>query len=737
MSWQVFSKSIDLGDGKIITIETGKMARQADGAVLIRQGDTALLATVVSAKELRDGVSFFPLSVDYQEKFASAGRIPGGFLRREGRLSTHEILISRLVDRTLRPLFPDHYRFDTQVMLSLISQDANIMPDALTGLAASAALSISDIPFAGPISEVRVAFVNGEYIVNPYNSEMENAKLDIIIGATEANIMMVEGEATECSEEELVEAIKIGHEAIKVHCRVQNELREMCGKPKREIEEPLEDEEIKDLVKKFAAERILEIARGGLEKHERKEGFDAIKKELVESFGEEPDEEKLGLAKDYFKKLEKEVIREMMLGEKRRLDGRKFDEVRPLNIEIDLFAAPHGCSLFCRGETQALATVTLGTKRDEQMIDKASGLEFSKFLLHYNFPAFSTGETRPNRGPGRREIGHGNLAERSLRQVMPLDDDNPYTVRIVSDILESNGSSSMATVCAGSLALMDAGVPTSGGVSGIAMGLISDGERVAVLSDILGDEDHLGDMDFKVTGTQNGICAVQMDIKVDGLPYEVLINALKQAKEGRLHILNEMNGVIDAPRPEPKPHAPRIEQLTISKEYIGAVIGPGGKIIQELQEVTQTVINIEEVDGKGIVTIASENKENIEAAKAKIRAITAEPEVGEVYEAIVKTVMPYGAFVEFIPGKEGLLHISEISWKRLESMDDVFNVGDKVKVKLLGIDSRSGKFKLSRKVLLDNPYGDGDRGGDRRGGDRRGGDRRGGNRNRRDFDKRR
>ncbi len=757
MSWQAITKSFELADGRSISIETGKLARQANGAVVVRMGKAALLATVVSNTEMREGMNFFPLSVDYQEKFASAGRIPGSFHRREGRLSTYEILICRLIDRALRPLFPDGYYYETQVLISLISSDPEVMPDALAGLAASSAIAVSDIPFNGPMSEVRVARIDGEYVVNPKKSDLERADMDIILAATEENVNMVEGECHECSEEELVEAIRIGHEAIKVQCQIQRELAEACGKTeKREWESALqEDEELYQKVEAFAKDRVYEIAKNFWDKHERRDAMTTVKNEMVEAMeaeltaanealaeGEEAVsvDDTIKLAKDFFDKVKKKVVRNMVLDEQVRLDGRKLNEVRPLHMEVDLLATPHGSSLFCRGETQSLTTVTLGPKKDEQLIDKAAGVEFERFMLHYNFPPFSTGEARPIRGTSRREIGHGNLAKRSLEQVLPEGENNPYTVRVVSDILESNGSSSMATVCAGSLALMDAGVQMKTGVSGIAMGMItSEDGRVAILSDILGDEDHLGDMDFKVTGTKNGICAVQMDIKVDGLPYEVLTKALYQAKEGRTHILEQMNQVIEAPREEPKPQAPRIETMIIAGEFIGAVIGPGGKVIQEMQRETDTIISIEELpDGRGSVQIFANDKDSVEKAKNRIKLIVVQPEVGTVYDAVVKSVTNYGAFVEFLPGKQGLLHISEISWKRLASMDGVLEEGDVVKVKLLDVDKRSGKFKLSKKALEPSPYGDGDGGRDNRGrGGNRGGGRGnynrggGGNRNRR------
>lgn len=699
--------SLDMGNGTTIQLETGKMAKQADGAIVLTCGKTMLLATVVSAKEAKEGQSFFPLSVDFQEKYAAAGKIPGGFFKREGRLSEYEILTSRLVDRALRPMFADNYLNETQVLISLISHDKEVMPDALAAFAASAALTISDIPFDGPISEVRVARVEGEFKVNPTRTELEEADMDLIVAANMDSVLMVEGEMHEVSEDELVDAIAFAHEAIKQQCEIQVKLRELTGnKPKREIAEVVENAEIKSMVEQFAKDLIYKVASSALPKHERSDALSAIKEDLVASLGEEPEEETVELTKRYYKELEKEVIRNMILHDKKRLDGRQLNEVRPIAIETDVLPAAHGSALFTRGETQSLTTVTMGTKLDEQLIDNASYKGYENFILHYNFPPFSTGETKPMRGPGRREVGHGNLAHRSIKQVMPADEDNPYTVRVVSDILESNGSSSMATVCAGSLALMDAGVKTSGAVSGIAMGLIGDDQgNVAVLSDILGDEDHLGDMDFKVTGTADGICACQMDIKIKGLSYDILRSALAQAKEGRLHILDKMNEVISEPREEFKPHVPRIEKLFIARDFIGAIIGPGGSIIQEMQRETNTTINIEEVGDQGQIMIAGDNAESIQAALQRIKAITATPETGEVYTSTVKSIMPYGAFVEFMPGKEGLLHISEIEWRRLDNVEDVLKVGDVIDVKLLDIDKRSGKFKLSRKVLLEKPEG--------------------------------
>ncbi len=733
MSWTPTIKSFDLGDGRSITLETGRLARQADGSILLRMGKAALLCTVVSAHEPRENASFFPLSVDYQEKFFSNGRIPGSFQRREGRLNDDEILISRLVDRALRPLFPDDYYNDTQVIINIFSFDPEVKTDALAGLAASAALSVSDIPFAGPIAECRVARIDGEFIVNPRTSDLERADLEVIVGATEKDVTMVEGEADQCSEEDLVEAIKVGHEAIKRMCQLQNEMAAEIGKPKREIVAFQENEEMLAKVEDFASDRILEIARGALPKHVRKERLSEVKADFMETLGEEPDADDVAFAKRYLKKVEKKVIRNMILDEQIRLDGRRLDEVRPLHIEVDLFDSPHGCSLFSRGETQAIASVTMGVKSDAQLIDRPTGVTFNKFMLHYTFPPYCTGEVKPIRGVSRREVGHGNLAMRSLKQVMPSEEDNPYTIRVTSDVLESNGSSSMATVCSGSLALMDAGIPIKGAVSGIAMGMISDGSRVAVLTDILGDEDHLGDMDFKVTGTAEGICAVQMDIKVDGLPYEVLRAALQQANRGRLHILEQMNEVIDAPRTEPKSHAPRIERLVVPLEYVGMIIGPGGKHIQELQRETETNINIEEIDSKTAeVLVYSNDADNMKKCVDYLRLLTSEPEIGEVYEGTVTSIKEFGAFVEILPKKEGLLHISEISWSRLPSMEGIFEPGDKVKVKLLNIEN--GKFKLSRKVLLEKPEGYVERPprpprdrNDRRGGGRRD-DRRGGGR---------
>lgn len=706
MNLAPISVKFDIGNGRIVTIETGKLARQADGAVTVRLGDCILLATVVANKEPKPGQSFFPLTVDYQEKFASAGRIPGSFFKREGKLSDYEVLISRLIDRALRPLFPDDYLCEVQVLVTLISSDKEVMPDALACLAASAALAVSDVPIQEIISEVRVARVDGAFVINPTRTEMEKADMDFIVGATEKNIMMVEGESKECSEEDLIKAIEAAHEAIKAQVKAQEELRQLAGiGGKREYPKPHTNEELKAKVIAFAKDRIYQVAKSASSKHDRGDAFDKIEEELETFLGELPEEDQ-PLVGQYFHDLEKEVIRNMILDESIRLDGRGLDQVRPLAMEVDLLPSPHGCALFTRGETQSLTTVTLGTPEDELLIENAATSRYSKFILHYNFPPFSTGEVKPMRGPGRREVGHGNLAMRSLKQMMP-GSDYAYTVRVVSDILESNGSSSMATVCAGSLALQDAGVPMPKHVSGVAMGLISrasDG-KWAVLTDILGDEDHLGDMDFKVTGTRDGICGIQMDIKVDGLSMDVMRQALAQALRGRLHILEAMYACLPAPRPEPKPHAPRMEKLIIDREFIGAVIGPGGKVIQEIQRETGTTINIEEVGETGEVSIFSAQKEGLEKALVWIKGIVAVPEVGEVYESTVKSVMPYGAFVEFLPGKQGLLHISEISWKRLETMEGVLTEGEKVKVKLTGTDPKTGKFKLSRRVLMPKPEG--------------------------------
>lgn len=702
----VVTKTIALGDGREITIETGKLAKQADGSVMVRMGNTMLLATVCSAKDAAPGTDFMPLSVDYKEKFAAFGRFPGGFLRREGRASDYEILVSRLVDRALRPLFPDDYHAETFVNVILFSSDGEDMPDALAGLAASAALAVSDVPFNGPISEVRVARINGKFMVNPTFKQLEEADMEIIVAATLDNIMMVEGEMKEVSEDDLLAAMKVAHEAIKVHCQAQIELMEAVGKTKkREYCHEVNDEDLKKDIWAKTYDKVYAVASScNTDKHSRIENFEAVKAEYIAALEPEVAEEKKGLISRYYHDVEKEAMRRSILDEGKRLDGRKTTEIRPIWSEVDYLPGAHGSAVFTRGETQSLTTVTLGTKQDEKIVDEALNQGKERFLLHYNFPPFSTGEARPSRGVGRREVGHGNLAFRALKPMLP--DNYPYVVRVVSDILESNGSSSMATVCAGTLALMDAGVTIKKPVSGIAMGLISEnkGKNFAVLSDILGDEDHLGDMDFKVTGTKDGITATQMDIKVDGLSYEILETALRQAKEGRLHILGKIQETLAEPRADLKPHAPRIVVMFIPKEMIGAVIGPGGKIIQGMQAETGAVISIEEIGDQGRVEIAANNKAAIDAAVGKIKGITSIPEVGEIYPAKVKSVMPYGCFVEFLPGKEGLLHISEIDWKRIEKMEDSgIKENDMLEVKLLDVDAKTGKFKLSRKALMPRP----------------------------------
>tara|TARA_R110001583_G_scaffold25760_11_gene93156 strand:+ start:7767 stop:9896 length:2130 start_codon:yes stop_codon:yes gene_type:complete len=703
----VIEKTIELGDGRSITIETGKLAKQADGAVVVKMGKTMLLATVVSAKNAKQDVDFLPLSVDYKEKYAALGRFPGGFMKREGRPSDYEILICRIVDRALRPLFPSDYHADTFVSISLISVDANDMPDALAGLAASAAIAVSDIPFLEPISEVRVARVNGEFMINPNREQLAISDMEIMVAATKDNIMMVEGEMKEVSEAEMLEAIKIAHEAIKLQCQVQVELAEAVGKTKkREYCHEDSDEELRQLIADKTYAKVLEVARlQNPNKHERSASFAAVKEEFVTEYSEGKDasEIKMSLIGRYFHDVEKDAIREMVLEDRVRLDGRKTDEIRPIWSEIDYLPGAHGSAVFTRGETQSLTTVTLGTKLDEKMIDDVLFRGKEKFTLHYNFPPFSTGDARPSRGLSRREVGHGNLAHRALKNMLP--DECPYAIRIVSDILESNGSSSMATVCAGTLALMDSGIQMKKPVTGIAMGLISTegAEKYAILSDILGDEDHLGDMDFKVTGTRDGITATQMDIKVDGLPYEVLEQALMQARAGRLHILDKISETIAEPRQDLKDHAPRIVSLVIPKEMIGAVIGPGGKIIQEIQETSGAVIVIEEVDGKGHIDISANNREAIDIALGRIKGITAVPEVGTIYKGKVKSIVAFGAFVEVLPGKDGLLHISEIEHRRLNTVDEVLKEGDVVEVQLIGIDPKTGKLKLSRKALLPKP----------------------------------
>ncbi len=701
------TQSFQLPDGREVILETGKLATLAHGSAMVRMGKTMVLATVCSDKEPRAGQSFFPLSVDYQEKYAAAGRVPGNFFRREGKLSDYEILVSRLVDRAVRPLFPDGYMNETQIAITLISADLDDLPDALAALAASTALAVSNIPWSGPLSEVRVARIGGKLLINPGRKALKDADIDIIVAATIADVMMVEGEAKQCSEKDLVEAIKYGHEVIKTQCRAQLELAAKVGEKatvKREytLDEP--DADLKSFIADYASDKILQASKSALDKLIRKDAFDTIKKSLepalTEKFGEEYVGEHGAEASALYDKLKKEVIRKMVLDSNIRLDGRQLDEVRPIWTEVDFLPSAHGSAIFTRGETQSLTSVTLGTKKDEMLVDNALDMRDENFILHYNFPAFSVGEVKPNRGPGRREVGHANLAGRSLRQVMPKD--LPYTIRIVSDILESNGSSSMATVCAGSLALMDAGIQIPEHVAGIAMGLIAEGGRTAILSDILGDEDALGDMDFKVTGTEKGIVGCQMDIKVDGMPYELLEQALNQARQGRLHILGKLKEGLSSARADLKPHAPRVDMLSIDKSFIGAVIGPGGKIIQEIQEVTGTTINIDEVDGRGIVHIYGNDQESVKRARARIDTITHMPEVGNVYDGRVASLMPYGAFVDFM-GRSGLLHISEVSHSRIDRIEDVFAEGDMIKVKLVEIDKRTGKYRLSRKALMAKP----------------------------------
>ncbi|MBN2681672.1 MAG: polyribonucleotide nucleotidyltransferase [Bacteroidales bacterium] len=703
--FDVKKKTIQLEDGRIIEIETGKMARQAHGSCVIKMGNCMLLATVVSADEAKEDVDFMPLSCEYKEKYASVGRFPGGFLKREARPSDYEILISRLIDRALRPLFPNDFHAETFVNVELISADKDVMPDALAGLAASCAISVSNIPFHGPISEVRVARIDGKFVINPSYEQNENSDIDMIVAATIDNILMVEGEMKEVSETEMLDAIKVAHEAIKVQCNAQIELAKELGITKKEYCHENNDEDLRKKIWDETYVKCYAVAnKQTADKHQRKTDFAAVKEEFLAQYAEDEEINK-SLIGRYFHDVEKEAVRNFVLDTQKRLDGRKTDEIRPITAEVDLLPGPHGCALFTRGETQSLTTVTLGTRLDEQMLDGAMIKGYSKFILHYNFPPYSTGDARPYRGVGRREVGHGNLAHRALKGMIPTDTAlNPYTIRVVSDILESNGSSSMATVCAGSLALMDAGVKLIKPVSGIAMGLITDTKtgKYAVLSDILGDEDHLGDMDFKVTGTKDGITATQMDIKVDGLSYEVLSKALNQAKEGRLHILGKMMEAISEPREDYKPHAPRIEKILIPKDMIGAVIGPGGKIVQEIQASTGTVVTIEEDEKNGIVSISADNLEAILAAKARVTAIVGVPEVGEKYKGKVKSIMAYGAFVEIMPNKDGLLHISEVDWKRLEKVEEVLKVGDIIDVQLIAID-RNGKMKLSRKALLPKP----------------------------------
>ncbi|HHW59560.1 MAG: polyribonucleotide nucleotidyltransferase [Bacteroidales bacterium] len=699
---QEIKEIINLPNGQIIEISTGKLARQADGAVVLKCGDTMLLATAVSKDEASPEVDFMPLTVEYQEKFAAAGRFPGGFLKRESRPSEYEILIARLVDRALRPIFPEDYHAETQVLIYLISADKNYPPDALAALAASSALTISDIPFEQPISEVRVVKINGEFIVNPSITEIESADLDLMVGGTLTDVNMVEGECREVDEDTLLEALKIAHEYIKIEIEGQIRLIEKAGKPKRKYEHEVNNEEIRQKLEEYCYPRLLEISRQHIKsKKERQQQFEAIKEDFLNQYSDEEREEIYPMVNRYFHEVHKRAVRQMVLDERCRLDGRRLDEIRPIWCEVDYLPSAHGSAIFTRGETQSLTTVTLGTKLDEQLIDGAVYEGTSNFLLHYNFPPFSTGEVKPIR-LGRREIGHGNLALRALKNMIIRDEDNPYTIRVVSDILESNGSSSMATVCAGSLALMDAGVKMHKSVSGIAMGLIMDEKsgNYAILSDILGDEDHLGDMDFKVAGTTDGITACQMDIKIKGLSFQILSEALQQAKKGRLHILDIMNQTISISRSDYKPNVPRYAKLTIPREFMGAVIGVGGKVIQELQRETDSTIVIEEAGDMAIVDIFSTNKEGLEKAIKKIKAITTVPQIGDVYDGIVKSIQSYGAFVEILPGKEGLLHISEIDNKRVNDVNDYYKIGDHVQVKILDIDAKTGKFKLSHKALL-------------------------------------
>jgi polyribonucleotide nucleotidyltransferase len=702
----LITKTITLEDGREIIIETGALAKQADGSVVVKMGKAMLLATVVYKKEAGEGVDFLPMSVDYQEKFASSGKIPGGFLKREGRLSDYEILISRIVDRAIRPIFPDDYHADTQIAITLISGDEDVLPDALAGLAASAALAVSDIPFNGPISEVRVAKIDGKLKINPSPLELEKASLEFIVAGSLDFILMVEGEADEIQEEEMLEAMQYAHEEIKRHCQAQIELTKLVGKEvKREYNHEKSDPALFDKMRAEVYDKLYaSVGKLIANKSERSALIKEIKEEFVASLGEDHGYE-ASLIGPYFSKIHKEAARNLTLNEKKRLDGRKLDEVRPIWSVVDYLPSAHGSAVFTRGETQSLTTCTLGTKMDEMMVDGATISGYNKFYLHYNFPGFSTGEVKPNRGPGRREVGHGNLAMRALKKVLPPVEENPYTIRIVSDILESNGSSSMATVCAGSLALMDAGIPIKSAVTGIAMGMISDAKtgKYSILSDILGDEDHLGDMDFKVTGTSKGITACQMDLKVEGLDYSVLKEALLQAKEGRLHILDEITKTLAAPKAELKPHTPRSFIMMIPKELIGAVIGPGGKVIQEIQKDTGATIVIEEVDNQGKINIFSANQDKLNAALSRIKAIVAQPEIGETYTGKVKNIQPFGAFVEFMPGKDGLLHISEIKHERVETMDGVLEPGEEIQVKLIDVDKKTGKFKLSRKALLPKP----------------------------------
>ena len=749
----IITKKFDLGDGRMIEIETGKLAKQADGAAVVRMNDTMLLATVCSKKEVGENVDFMPLTVDYQEKYAAMGRFPGGFFKREARPSEHEILIARLVDRALRPLFPDNFHAEVQVQITLISGDKNTMPDQLAALAAASALAVSDIPFNGPVSEVRVSYLDGQYVINTPMQDIERADLDLIVAATEENIMMVEGEMKEVSEEVMLNALKAAHEAIKIQCRTIAELTVEAGKTvKREYCHEVNDEELRQRLHDAVYQKCYDFSKRGIaNKHEREEGFEAIKQEFIDAnYTEETltDEVKFMIDR-YYHDTEREAMRDMVLNERSRLDGRQLDEIRPLWSEVNYLPSAHGSAIFTRGETQSLSTVTLGTKLDEQIIDGAVIEGTRRFLLHYNFPGFATGEVKGNRGLSRREVGHGHLAWRALKEVLPAESECPYTIRVVSDILESNGSSSMATVCAGCLALMDAGVKIRKPVAGIAMGLISKGDKWAVLSDILGDEDHLGDMDFKVCGTRDGITACQMDIKVDGLSYDVLAKALEQARQGRLHILNHIESTIPAPREDYKPFVPRIVQILIPKDFIGAVIGKGGDVIQKIQSETNTIINIEEVGDNGVVDVASQDKESIEAALKWIKDICTVPEVGQIYDAKVVSIVDFGAFLEFLPGKEGLMHISEYDWKRTDTLEGLIEEGDIIKVKIIAVDEKNGKLKLSRKALLPKPEGytedkpargprrEGGSGPRREGGDRGGSHRDGGERRRSGGERRR
>ena len=710
----IINKKIELSDGRIIEIETGKLAKQADGAVVVKMGGTMLLATVTAAKDAKDDVDFMPLQVDYKEKFYAAGRFPGGFMKREGKATDAEILTARLVDRALRPLFPEDFHAEVYVQVNLISAEKDIQPDALAGLAASAALAVSDIPFGGPISEVRVVRIDGQFKINPNFSEMENADMDLMVAATYDNIMMVEGEMKEVSETDMLEAIKFAHEEIKKHCKVQMELTEECGKTvKRTYCHEVNDEELKKAVEAFCYDKCYAVAKSGQDKHARSDAFEAIKEEFMQTIPEKEREDKQMMVDRYYHAVEKAAMRNLILDEGQRLDGRKTNEVRPIWCETDYLPCAHGSAIFTRGETQSLATVTLGTKMDMKELDEVLVQGTSQFVLHYNFPPFATGEAKAQRGVGRREIGHGNLAWRALKPVVPVAPENPYAIRVVSDILESNGSSSMASVCGGCLALMDAGVKISKPVAGVAMGLITDAEkpndRYAILTDILGDEDHLGDMDFKVTGTKDGITATQMDIKVDGLSYEVLAKALEQARQGRMHIMGEMLKTISEPREDYKPFVPRIIQIRVPGEFIGAIIGKGGEVIQKIQRETGTVVTITEEQNngvsEGVVDIFGDNKEAMDKALSWINGICAVPEVGATYHGKVVSILEFGAFVEILPGKEGLLHISELDWKKTDKVEDVLSVGDEVDVKLLEIDAKTGKMRLSRRALLEKPEG--------------------------------